>query len=248
MRFLLFGLLLISPAAAQDGFTTYRGNAQRTGCIDGKAGPSKPTVEWVFRSEDQFVASPIVAGKTIVVSCLQGLNNPLMLGFGLDAAANAEAIWEKKAPSIRLPTVSSPAVWKNLIIFGDGMHQIDGAFIYAVPAGGGLPVWKLPVPGTLVHAEGGPCVVGDRAYFGAGSAGVFCIDLAKLELDGKEITPDEAVAMQSKKWDALKAEYAEAKKKDPDFAVPPNEGQLLPIKRRKCYGRPARKSGTSMRP
>src|SRR5919204_573107 len=83
--------------------------------------------------------------------------------------------------------VSSPGVAKGRLVFGDGMHQTDGATLHCLQADGGLPLWQLPVPGKLVHLEGSPTVAEGRVYIGGGAAGVLCADLNRVTLDGKEM-------------------------------------------------------------
>ncbi|MGE3804650.1 MAG: PQQ-binding-like beta-propeller repeat protein, partial [Gemmataceae bacterium] len=83
-----------------------------------------------------------------------------------------------------------------------------------------------PVPGELVHLEGTPTVVGNRLYMGGGAAGVLCVQIDKLSLDGKEMDLPAVRKHIEGKWKELLAKYEADKKKDPEFAVKPNEDQL----------------------
>src|SRR5262249_51698067 len=65
-----------------------------------------------------------------------------------------------------------------------------------------------------------------RAYIGGGAAGVLCIDLEHVTLDGKDMDLAAIQKLLDQKWKDLQARYEADKKKDPDFAVPPNEDQL----------------------
>src|SRR5205823_3664311 len=89
-------------------------------------------------------------------------------------------------------------------------------------------LWRLNVPGELVHMEGSPSVANGRVFIGAGSGGVFGVDLTRVTLEGKELPLADAEALMDKKWKDLVAKYEEEKKKDPDFAIPPNEMSLAP--------------------
>jgi outer membrane protein assembly factor BamB len=82
------------------------------------------------------------------------------------------------------------------------------------------------VPGKLVHLEGSPTIAEDRVYIGGGAAGVLCVDLNRVTLEGKEMPLAEVQKILAKRWLDLQAKYEEEKKKDPDFAVPPSEDQL----------------------
>lgn len=229
----LFALALLAagPASAADPgpWATYRGNNQRTGNTDGVAGPATPAVLWAMKSEEHFVAAPTPAGENVVFATLGAFNRPSV--FALPAAPKdpkaVKPVWAKSVPALKLPTVSSPAVVDNMLIFGEGMHQTDGASLYCVPADGGYPLWQLSLPGNLVHLEGAPAVAGRRVYMGGGAAGVVCVELDTCVLDGKEVKTADVSALQAERWKVLQAKYLEDKRKDPDFAIPPTEDALL---------------------
>jgi outer membrane protein assembly factor BamB len=84
----------------------------------------------------------------------------------------------------------------------------------------------LAVAGDLSHIEGTPTVHDGRAYFGAGSGGVICVDVNRVTLDGKETDAAGVSATIATKWKELQAKYEEDKRKDPDFAIPPSEDAL----------------------
>ncbi len=213
-------------ASAAEPWSTYRGNAQRTGNTDGKAGPASPAVLWTHRGQNHFVAAPTPSADRLLVPGLGAFNVPTLFSFALDPKARTRAVWTKSAPFLKLPSVSSPALADGKLIFGDGMHQTDGAVLFCLKQDRGTPLWQLPVPGQLVHLEGAPTIDNGRVFIGGGAAGVICVDLNRVTLDGKE---QELAAVQKlidKKWAELLAKYEEEKKKDPDFAVPPREDQL----------------------
>jgi outer membrane protein assembly factor BamB len=106
------------------------------------------------------------------------------------------------------------------------MHQTDGATLHCLRADNGLPLWQLPVPGTLVHLEGSPTVEKGRVYLGGGAAGVLCVDMNRVSLDGKEMDLAAIQKVLDAKWAELMKKYQEDYKKDPDFAVKPTEDQL----------------------
>lgn len=230
MRLVLQVGLAIAVSAlssfAAEPWTTYRGNPQRTGNTDGKPGPDKPAVHWVYKSQDHYIASPVPAGSNIIFSGLGAFNRPSMIGLPITPKKIVEPAWVRSAPFLKLPTVSSPAVTESLILFGDGMHQTDGAVLYCVPADGGFPLWQLQVPGELVHLEGSPTVSNKRVYIGGGAAGVLCVELDKASIDGKDYDLATIAKMQADKWKELEARYVVDKKKDPDFAMEPSLDNL----------------------
>lgn len=222
---ILFALLLALPAAAAEPWTTYRGNNARTGNTDGVAGPDVPRVVWVQRSQDHFVASPVPVGANVYLAGLGAFNRPQVTLLPL--AGEPKPVWSRSAPYLRLASVSSPAVSGNLLVFGDGMHQDSGGILHCLTADAGRPVWQLPLPGDLIHLEGAPTIANGKVYMGGGAAGAFCVELAKATLDGKDVSAEEIFKRQDARWVELQAKYEADKKKDPTFAIPPDEDQLL---------------------
>jgi outer membrane protein assembly factor BamB len=127
---------------------------------------------------------------------------------------------------VKLPTVGSPVVSGGRVVFGEGMHQTDGSALHCLRASDGRPIWRLDVPGELVHIEASPSIAGSRVVVGGGSAGVLCVDLNNVSLGGKDMGTAEAEAQIEKMWKEMSDKYEIEKKKDPDFAIPPNEATL----------------------
>jgi outer membrane protein assembly factor BamB len=207
-------------------WSTYRGNSQRTGNIDGQSGPAQPKVLWVFRSPDHFVASPVPWGNQVFVAGLGAFNVPAFYAFSVDPKAAQRVVWTKGTPYLKLPAVSSPAVVGDKLILGDGMHQTDGAVLHCLRLDGGMALWQLPVPGKLVHLEGSPTVANGQVFIGGGAAGVLCVYLDRVVLEGQERSLADVQKTLDLKWKELLAKYETDKKRDPDFAVPPNDDQL----------------------
>jgi outer membrane protein assembly factor BamB len=226
---LAISLCLLPPAAAQQPapWSTYRGNPQRTANTDGKPGPATPKVLWVLPSRDHFVAAPVVHGDHLYISGLGAFNVSTFYSVSTKPKAEQRVAWTKSTPFLKLPTVSSPALAGNRLVFGDGMHQTDGATLYCMRQDKkGFPIWRLPVPGKLVHLEGSPTIVGDKVFIGGGAAGVLCVDLERVKLDGKEMKLAAIQKILDERWQELQKKFMEDKKKCPCFAVPPNEDDL----------------------
>ncbi len=221
----VLGVLAVHSFAAEP-WSTYRGNGERTGCTDGKDGPKTPAVVWVHKSQDHFIAAPMPFGDRLYISGLGPLMSTTFYGLELDPKAKERVGLSVKTPYLKLPTVSSPAVLDGKLIFGDGMHQTDGAILHCLRMDKGLPLWQYPVPGTLVHLEGSPTVTNGKVYLGGGAAGVLCVDTSRLTLDGKEQSPADIHKILDKKWAELEEQYQKDLKKDPDFAMKPNADQL----------------------
>jgi outer membrane protein assembly factor BamB len=218
-------LTIISEASAVEPWATYRGNPQRTGNTDGKAGPASPKIAWVFKSKDHFIASPVPSGKGLFVSGLGAFNAASFLCLDMEPKNRKRVLWSKSGPYLKLPSVSSPALDKGRLIFGDGMHQTDGANLHCLKLDGGAPLWELPMPGKLVHLEGSPTISEGKAFIGGGAAGVVCVDLDRVSLEGKEMDLASIQKILAKRMKELLAKYDVDKKKDP-FAVPPSQDDL----------------------
>ena len=218
--------LALFPGDARADWPTSRGNLQRTGNLDTQPGPKKPQVLWAYKSAENFVASPVPDAGTLFLAGLGAFNTPMLHAFSIDPDSAERVLWTKASPFVKLPTVSPPAVIGGLVVFGDGMHQTDGATLYCVRAENGRPVWQYPVPGKLVHMEGAPTIEKDRVFIGAGDAGVICVELKKVTLDGQEQDLPAVQKIIDARWAEMAAKFAEAKKKDPEFAIPPSEDAL----------------------
>jgi len=221
----LFAFAAPALAAEPAPWATYRGNASRTGNTDGKAVPEKPVVLWAVPSQDHFIAAPVPVGESLYVSGFGAFNRPTIALY--PTSDGKKPAWSRSAPYLRLASVSSVAVLGNSLVFGDGLHQDSGGTLHCLTADTGRPVWQLAMPGELIHLEGAPTIADGKVYMGAGAGGIFCVELEKATLDGKVVTAADVVKLQEAKWKELLAKYEVDKKKDPDFAVPPTEDNLL---------------------
>ena len=217
-----------SPADGPESpWATHRGNPQRTGA-DGP-GPAGPKVLWAHKSEDHFVAPLVPGARHVYASSLGAFNHPAFLALDLDPAGDKQVRWSKGAPLLRRPIAGAPALLggpAELLAFGDGLHTDEGGSLRCLRAADGFPLWQLPVPGKLVHFEGTPTFAGRRLYAGGGNAGVLCLDPGRLTLDGNEQDLAAVQAALERRWKELLAMYEGDKKKDPQFALPPDEEQL----------------------
>jgi outer membrane protein assembly factor BamB len=234
---LMDGFEYVSPFVSQSPWSTHRGNPQRTGADDGP-GPTKPNVLWVHRSEGHFIASLVPGARDVYASSLGAFNTPGLHAFSLDPAGEKQVHWSKGAPLLRQPIAGAPALLSphpqvQVLVFGDGFHTGEGGSLRCVRAADGFPLWQLPVPGKLVHVEGTPTFAGGghpdayrRLYVGGGNAGVLCLEPGWALLDGQGHDLHDAQGLLEQRWKEMLARYEAEKKKDPQFALPPDEDQL----------------------
>jgi outer membrane protein assembly factor BamB len=219
-------LLAMADGAAGGDWLTHRGNTQRTGAADELPGPKAPKVLWVHKTREHFIAAPVPGGQEVYLSSLGAFNTSRFDALAVEPATEKRIAWSKSAPFLKLPVVCAPALSGGKLVFGDGMHQTDGAILHCVDAAEGLPIWELAIPGKLVHLEGAPTIFEDKVYIGGGNAGVLCVDLNRVTLDGKEQELAAVRKLLEAKWKELVAAYDKEKKVDPDFAIPPSEDAL----------------------
>lgn len=224
-----------SSAAEPGPWATHRGNPQRTGNTDGIAGPDKPAVLWVLKSKDHYIAAPVPVKDGIYLSGIGAFNRPQIGLYPLENKTPPLATWTKGPPYLKLGSASSPAVSGDLVVFGDGLHQDAGGVLHCLNATTGKPFWELTLPGDLVHIEGAPLVAGGKVYLGAGGAGVLCLELDQASLDGKEYDFAAVARSQEAKWKELVARFEEARAKKDDFAIPPDDSQLLKFAPKKVW-------------
>jgi len=218
-------LACAAPASAAD-WATHRGNPQRTGAADALGGPKAPKVLWVYRAAEHFVASPVPGVRRVYIAGLGAFNTGVFHAISTDRDVAERVAWSRTAPYINRPTVCAPAVADGLVVFGDGMHQTDDAKLYCLQARTGLPVWQYAVPGRLVHIEGAPTVSKGRVVFGAGAAGILCVDLKRVTLEGAEHNVSDVIPLIAKRQAELKAAYEQARKANPQLAIPPTPDDL----------------------
>ncbi len=223
----LLPLVLAAPAAAQKAspWSTYRGNPQRTGNTDGLPGPAAPKLLWAYKSNDHHLSSPVPIGDRLLLAGLTGFNVGYMSCLSTEPGAKERIVWTRSAPLLKLPTVSSPALIEGCVVFGDGMHQTDGATLYCLDGADGLPLWRTDYPGKLVHLESSPTIVGGKAYTGGGNAGVLCVRADRAPLAGKPLELPALRKAVAAAWAEARAKYEAERKKDPN-APPPDEGQI----------------------
>lgn len=222
---LLAAACVCATAPARADWPTCRGSPQHTGCLDDQAGPKTPAVRWAYKAQEDYIASPLIEGGAVYFPALGPFNTGLF--HCLTAQDNLPRLhWSKQAPVIKRPVVCSPVSAEGLLFFGDGMHQSDDAALYCVMANTGRPVWQYPIPGKLVHLEESPTVDRGRIYTGGGDAGVICLEVRRVLLDGKEMDLAGSQALIEQRWKQLAAEHGKAGTQALTYSAEPNEDAL----------------------
>ncbi|MCL2640083.1 MAG: YdjY domain-containing protein [Phycisphaerales bacterium] len=219
-----------------------RGNSSRTGSDQLRAPVIQtPKVRWAFKAKEHFLASPAINGDILVLTALGEFNTGMIHAVAINDIDNPDGstakirpgvpLWSKTAPSIKLPMASSPAIYAGTVIIGDGMHQSDGATLYCFDEQTGRTLWRYEIEGKLFHMEGAPAVdptfpEGAAVMIGAGDAGVLAFAANRAMLDGREVDIAELRKVMNQRWADLMKQYETEKRRNPDFAVPPDDTAL----------------------
>src|SRR5437867_2416602 len=106
-----------SSVYASAPWSTYRGNPQRTGNTDGLACPAAPKVLWVHKGQEHFIAAPVPLGDQVLFSGLGAFNVARLYCFAADPKVAQRIAWTKSSPYLKLPVVSSPALFGDHLVF-----------------------------------------------------------------------------------------------------------------------------------
>ena len=198
-------------AAGQHGASAdwpiFRGGLARRGAAAGETGPSTGAINWVQKKgEEWFYSSPAVIGNRVYVASASLSAFDTKNGTGriycFDAETGAiawaaEPKFDKGYESYRA-TFSSPVVYKQYLVCGEGLHYAAGARVVCLDTRNGKLRWSFQ---TKSHVECSP-VIADvnvagrtepRVFVGAGDDGYYCLDLKtgamRWHLPGKDF-PD----------------------------------------------------------
>lgn len=167
-------------SAAQVGggdWPVFRASLARTGWAADQEGPGGGGVNWMHRSGgESFFSSPAVVGNRVyVASADMGVISESGTIYCFDAESGVVA-W-KAAPRGFRPTFSSPVVWKDYLVCGEGLHVTRDARVVCLdlrPGREGQVRWTYR---TKSHVECAPVIDGGRVYVGAGDDGYYCFEL-----------------------------------------------------------------------
>ena len=160
---------------------TFRGNANRTGHLDGLSGPLTNNINWIFKSKEakavELSSSPAIVGNRLYIGATHGsILSVSGATYCIDIETN-KLIWRHDSD---IPIISSPAVVAGRVYIGEGYHYDTGCRLRCLDANTGDPIWSFR---TASHVESTPYIIQGRLYFTAGGDGVYCLDA----LAGEEI-------------------------------------------------------------
>ncbi len=155
-------------------WTTFRGNANRTGHVDDLPGPTNGTPAWVFKAKGtktvQFLSSPTIVGNRLYIGAARGAVFSVSGATYCIDTDTQEVVWRNDS---EIPIVSSPAVVAGRVYIGEGFHEDSGCRLRCLDAKTGDPIWSFT---TASHVESTPFITQGRLYFTAGADGIYCLD------------------------------------------------------------------------
>ena len=92
--------IVLAPASARADWPTHRGNAQRTGNLDGQPAPRTPGVLWVHLSREHFVASPVPGDRAVYAAGIGAFNTGVFYCLSDEAAPARRVLWDSLTASI----------------------------------------------------------------------------------------------------------------------------------------------------
>ncbi|MYF98059.1 PQQ-binding-like beta-propeller repeat protein [Candidatus Poribacteria bacterium] len=162
-------------------WTTFRGNANRTGHVDDLPGPFNGTPSWIFKTKGmqtvQFLSSPAIVGNRLYIGAARGSVFSVSGATYCIDTDTQDVVWRHDSD---IPIVSSPAVVAGRVYIGEGFHEDSGCRLRCLDAKTGDPIWSFR---TASHVESTPFITQGRLYFSAGADGIYCLDA----LAGEEI-------------------------------------------------------------
>ena len=243
-----------SSAAEPGPWATYRGNPQRTGNTDNQAGPEKPVVLWVVKSQDHFVASPVPVKDGMYLAGIGAFNRPTISVFPLAAKNSAAADVDQVRPVPqarvgqfarrrgRLPRLRrrhAPGFRRRTALPSRGDRQ---AALATHAARATSSTWKARRSSRAA-----------RSSSAAARPACSASNSRRRRSTARSTTLPTIAKMQDARWKELVAKYEEAKAKKDDFAIPPDDSQLLKFApkngvaegrgevARRCAGEPRRR-------
>ena len=226
---------VVNPLAAEPGpWATYRGNPQRTGNTDNKAGPEKPAVLWAVKSQDHFVASPVPVKDGVLRRrarrvqpadrrrCSRSPRRTRRSRRGRSQPRTSSS--RRSARRRSRATTSSSAT---------ACTRTPAACCTASTRRPASRSGNSPLPGDLIHLEGAPASPAARSSSAAGRRACSASNSTRPRSTARTTTSPTIAKMQDEKWKELQAKYEEAKEegrlrdpagRQPAAQVRPEEG------------------------
>jgi outer membrane protein assembly factor BamB len=146
------GAELLRQRTPLDDSLTFRGDAARTGVVNGPGPGEAMALAFTQTLPGQIVTSPAIADGVAYVDAVDGRLRAFDLGRGIEIwSSDLNVAW------------SSPSVVGDLVIVGT-----EDRDLVAVQRATGDLAWRVPLDAFVA---GSPAVVGDRLYVATSSAG-----------------------------------------------------------------------------
>jgi outer membrane protein assembly factor BamB len=139
--------------------TTYRGDAGRTGVMQGPGPTGSPGVAWQFQADAPIGSSPAVAGDRAFLLSNDGVVRALDLATGT-------VMWEVKLGATTMS--ASPLVVAGLVVVGD-----HSGVVHALDPVSGVKRWSTQTDGAI---DGAAAAVGDVVLTATEAGTAYALD------------------------------------------------------------------------
>jgi outer membrane protein assembly factor BamB len=158
--------------AANGDVTTYRGDAGRTGVMEGPGPWGNPAIAWQFQAGAPISSSPAVVGETAFLLSNDGLVRALDLSTGA-------VRWTK--PLAAPTTSASPLVVDGSLIVGD-----KSGVVHALDSATGAERWSMQTDGPI---DGAAAAVGGVVLTATEAGTAYALDARTGALTWKSTLP-----------------------------------------------------------
>ena len=174
----------VSAAGASGEWNAFRGGPARRGAAPGGEDPTLAGSIWAYTRDKQIFGSPTIVGDRVYITTVVSMSQFSTQGAIVCLnAATGEEIW-RYAPGNYRATFSSPAVYGDCLVCGEGLHwNTDARIVCLDLKNDGKLLWEFR---TLGHLESSPTIYKDKVYIGAGMDGYYCVSL-KPGADGTPV-------------------------------------------------------------
>ena len=181
---LFFGTVVAVLMAWQYGVPSrlFSASSSPSGSLDGRGSnaagvavdPTAPDRIWSNRRDRTVLSTPAVTGDQVIFSTATDIGPFSPTGRGAIVCVDAHSgreIW-RYAPDNYRATFSSPVVWQNVVICGEGLHQVEDARVTCLDLQTGQRRWEFR---TKSHVEATAAIADGRVFIGAGGDGFYCL-------------------------------------------------------------------------
>ena len=133
---------LVADVGARTDWAAFRGGARRLGRGTSAADPTAGTPVWRNDRDKTVLSSPALSGNRVIFATATDIGPFSPEGRGAIVCVDAHSgkeIW-RYAPDNYRATFSSPVVYDNYVVCGEGLHQVEDARVTCLDLSSGAKI------------------------------------------------------------------------------------------------------------